>query len=256
LDGAGHRAVGSLSGVRGLDIGGQPVSQGAQQPSGGGVADAAEGRSTAAVELSLVEALRGGDEQAFATLVDTHQASLRRVARLYVDNSAVVEEVVQDTWLGVIQGLWAFEGRSSLKTWIFRILINRAKTRAVRERRTVPFASLGSYDPDDAELAVNPDRFLPADHPTEPGHWARAPQDLGPSPERRLVAQETRDRLRAAIEGLPPNQRLVLCLRDVEGWSSDEVCNALGLRETNQRVLLHRGRSKVRAALASYLEGV
>jgi RNA polymerase sigma-70 factor (ECF subfamily) len=232
------------------------VSQGAQQPSGGGVADAAEGRSTTAGDLSLVEALRGGDEQAFATLVDTHQASLRRVARFYVDNSAVVEEVVQDTWLGVIQGLWAFEGRSSLKTWIFRILINRAKTRAMRERRTVPFASLGSYDPDDAELAVNPDRFLPADHPTEPGHWARAPQDLGPSPERRLVAQETRDRLRAAIEGLPPNQRLVLCLRDVEGWSSDEVCNALGLRETNQRVLLHRARSKVRAALASYLEGV
>jgi RNA polymerase sigma-70 factor (ECF subfamily) len=228
------------------------VSQGAQQPAGSGVADAAEGRSTAAVDLSLVEALRGGDEQAFATLVDRHQASLRRVARLYVDNSAVVEEVVQDTWLGVIQGLWAFEGRSSLKTWIFRILINRAKTRAVREGRTVPFASLGSYDPDDAELAVNPDRFLPADHPTEPGHWARVPQDLGPSPERQLLAQETGDRLRATIEVLPANQRLVLCLRDVEGWSSDEVCNALGLRETNQRVL----RSKVRAALASYLEGV
>ena len=227
------------------------MSQGAQQPSGGGVADATEGRSTTAVDLSLVEALRGGDEQAFATLVDTHQASLRRVARLYVDNSAVVEEVVQDTWLGVIQGLWAFEGRSSLKTWIFRILINRAKTRAARERRTVPFASLGSYDPDDGELPVHPDRFLPADHPTEPGHWAGAAHD----PERRLVAQETRDRLRAAIGELPPNQRLVLCLRDVEGWPSDEVCNALGLRETNQRVLLHRARSKVRAALASYLEG-
>jgi RNA polymerase sigma-70 factor (ECF subfamily) len=168
----------------------------------------------------------------------------------------VVDEVVQDTWLGVIQGLWAFEGRSSLKTWIFRILINRAKTLAVREGRTVPFASLGSSsDPDDAELAVHPDRFLAADRPTEPGHGARALQDLGPSPERRLVAQETRDRLRAAIEGLPPNQRLVVNLRDVEGWSSEEVCNALGLRETNVRVLLHRARSKVRAALASYLEG-
>jgi RNA polymerase sigma-70 factor (ECF subfamily) len=120
----------------------------------------------------------------------------------------------------------------------------------------VPFASLGSsFDPDDTELAVNPDRFLPADRPTEPGHWARSPQDLGPSPERRLVAQETQDRLRAAIEGLPPNQRLVVTLRDVEGWSSEEVCNALGLRETNVRVLLHRARSKVRAALASYLEG-
>ena len=232
------------------------MSQDAQQPSAGRVADAAGGPSPTSADLSLVDALRRGDEQAFATLVDTHQGSLRRVARLYVDNSAVVEEVIQDTWLGVIQGLWAFEGRSSLKTWIFRILINRAKTRAVREGRTVPFASLGSSsDPDDAELAVNPDRFLPADRPTEPGRWARALQDLGPSPERRLVAQETRDRLRAAIEGLPPNQRLVVSLRDVEGWSSEEVCNALGLRETNVRVLLHRARSKVRAALASYLEG-
>ena len=232
------------------------MSQDAQQPSAGRVADAAGAPPPTSADLSLVEALRRGDEQAFATLVDTHQGSLRRVARLYVDNSAVVEEVIQDTWLGVIQGLWAFEGRSSLKTWIFRILINRAKTRAVREGRTVPFASLGSSsDPDDAELAVHPDRFLAADRPTEPGHGARALQDLGPSPERRLVAQETRDRLRAAIEGLPPNQRLVVNLRDVEGWSSEEVCNALGLRETNVRVLLHRARSKVRAALASYLEG-
>jgi RNA polymerase sigma-70 factor (ECF subfamily) len=228
------------------------VSQEAQ-PSGSGLAGAAQTGSTAAADLSLVEALRGGDEQAFATLVETHQASLRRVARLYVDNPAVVEEVLQDTWLGVIQGLWAFEGRSSLKTWIFRILMNRARTRAVREGRTVPFASLGSDDPDDLELRVTPD-FPPADHPTAPGQWARV-QDLGPSPERRLVARETQDRLRAAIDALPPNQRLVLCLRDVEGWSSDEVCNALGLRETNQRVLLHRARSKVRAALAAYLEG-
>jgi RNA polymerase sigma-70 factor (ECF subfamily) len=228
------------------------VSQDAQQPSG--VADTAEERSTTAADLSLVEALRGGDEQAFATLVETHQASLRRVARLYVDNPAVVDEVVQDTWLGVIQGLWAFEGRSSLKTWIFRILINRAKTRAVREGRTVPFASLASDDPGDAEPAVGAERFLPADHPAAPGQWARV-QDLGPSPERRLVAQETQDRLRAAIDGLPPNQPLVLCLRDVEGWSSDEVCNALRIGETNQRVLLHRARSRVRAALAAYLEG-
>ena len=231
------------------------MSEGAQQPAESDVAGMADVRSTAAAELSLVGALRGGDERAFATLVETHQASLRRVARLYVGNPAVVEEVVQDTWLGVIQGLWAFEGRSSLKTWIFRILINRAKTRAVREGRTVPFTSLGSDDPDDAEVTVNADRFLPADHPTAPGHWAQSPRDLEPSPERRLVTQETQDRLRIAIEGLPPKQRLVLCLRDVEGWSSDEVCNALGLGETNARVLLHRARSKVRAALAFYLEG-
>jgi RNA polymerase sigma-70 factor (ECF subfamily) len=229
------------------------MSGSAHQAPGGYVEVA--GRSTAAVDLALVEALRRGDEQAFATLVDTHQASLRRVARLYLDNSAVVDEVVQDTWLGVIQGLWAFEGRSSLKTWIFRILVNRARTRAVRERRTVPFASLGSGDLEDAEAAVNPDRFLPADHPTDPGHWAWASRDLESSPERRLEAQETGGRLRAAIEALPSNQRLALCLRDVEGWSSDEVCNALGLRETNLRVLLHRARTKVRAALAPYLEG-
>jgi RNA polymerase sigma-70 factor (ECF subfamily) len=231
------------------------VSEGKQRPSGSGVAGTAEAPSTAAADLSLVEALRGGDEQAFTSLVETHQASLRRVARLYVGNSAVVEEVVQDTWLGVIQGLWAFEARSSLKTWIFRILINRAKTRAVREGRTVPFASQGSGDPEDAGHAVTPEHFLPSDHPTEPGHWVRAPRDPGPSPERRLVAQETQDRLRAAIEMLPPKQRLVLTLRDVEGWSSGEVCNALGLAETNVRVLLHRARSKVRAALATYLEG-
>ena len=166
------------------------------------------------------------------------------MARLYVDNPSVVDEVIQDTWLGVIQGLWAFEGRSSLKTWIFRILINRAKTRAVREGRSVPFAGLRSDDPEDQELAVDPDRIVPA----------HSPRDAGPSPERRLVALETQDRLRAAIDILPPNQRVVLCLRDVEGWSSGEVCNALGLSETNQRVLLHRARSKVRGALTPYLE--
>jgi len=225
-----------------------------QKPPGSAVAGAAEERSLTAADLSLVEALRDGDEQAFLTLVETHQASLRRVARLYVGNVAVIDEVIQDTWLGVIQGLWAFEGRSTLKTWIFRILINRAKTRAVREGRTVPFASLGLDDPDDAEIAVNPDRFLHPDHPTEPGHWTHAPRDLGPSPERRLVTQETQERIRAAIDTLPPKQRLVLSLRDVEGWSSGEVCNTLGLTETNVRVLLHRARSKVRAALAPYLE--
>jgi len=193
---------------------------------------------------SVIDALRRGDEHAFARLVDQHHASLRRVARFYIANRAVADEVVQDTWLGVIQGIWAFEGRSSLKTWIFRILINRAKTRAAREGRIVA-----------AEPAVAPDRFHPADHPTEPGHWIDPPPDLTASPERRLLARETREQLQSAIEALPEHQRLVLVLRDVEGCSTEEVCNALGFQETNTRVLLHRARSKVRAALEPYLGG-
>jgi RNA polymerase sigma-70 factor, ECF subfamily len=205
-------------------------------------------------DLIVIEALRRGDEAAFARLVDQYHASLRRVARLHISDRAVADEVVQDTWLGVIQGIWAFEGRSSLKTWIFRILINRAKTRAVREGRTVPFARFDG-DVDVAEAAVAPDRFRPADHPTEPGHWTHPPQDLGASPEHRLLAREAREQLQHAIEALPEHQRLVLVLRDVEGRSTEEVCNVLGVQETNVRVLLHRARAKVRIALEPYLEG-
>ena len=213
-------------------------------------------RQTAAhAELSLIGALRQGDEDAFGRLVDQYHTSLRRVARLYIANRAVADEVVQDTWLGVIQGIWAFEGRSSLKTWIFRILINRAKTRAVREGRTVPFAGFGADDVGAPEAAVGPDRFWPADHPTEPGHWASPPRDFGASPEHRLLGREAGEQLQKAIDTLPPNQRLVLTLRDVEGCSTEEVCNVLGIRETNGRVLLHRARAKVRAALEPYLEG-
>jgi RNA polymerase sigma-70 factor, ECF subfamily len=205
-------------------------------------------------DLSVIEALRRGDETAFARLVDLHHASLRRVARLYISDRAVADEVVQDTWLGVIQGIWAFEGRSSLKTWIFRILINRAKTRAAREGRTVPFARFDA-EVDVAEAPVAPDPSWPAAYPTEPGHWTHPPRDLGASPERRLLAREIREQLQNAIEALPENQRLVLVLRDVEGRSTEEVCNALGFQETNVRVLLHRARAKVRVALEPYLEG-
>jgi RNA polymerase sigma-70 factor, ECF subfamily len=203
---------------------------------------------------SLIDALRRGDESAFARLVDQHQASLSRVARLYIANRAVADEVVQDTWLGVIQGIWAFEGRSSLKTWILRILINRAKTRAAREGRTVPFACFDA-GPEGGEAAVGPDDFQPADHLPQPGHWTRPSPDLGTSPERRLLAQEARQRLRSAIEALPERQRLVLILHDVEGCSTEEVCNALGFQQTNTRVLLHRARVKVRVALEPYLKG-
>ena len=203
---------------------------------------------------SVIDALRHGDEGAFARLVDQYHPSLRRVARLYIANRAVADEVVQDTWLGVIQGIWAFERRSSLKTWIFRILINRAKTRAVREERMVPFPRFDAAV-EAAEAVIAPDHFQPVDHPTEPGRRTHPPPNLGASPERWLLAKEVRQHVQSAIAALPEHQRLVLILRDVEGCSTEEVCNALGFQETNTRVLLHRARAKVRAVLGPYLKG-
>jgi len=202
------------------------------------------------VEAELLERLRAGDEDTFAALVREYHPLLVRVARMYVATQAAAEEVAQETWLGVLNGLDRFEGRSSLKTWIFRILSNIAKTRAVRDGRTLPFSAL--QDPGRVpEAAVDADRFLDPEHPRWPGHWAVKP---APWPEDALLTAETRERLAEAIEALPATQRAVLSLRDIEGWSSDEVRNALDLSETNQRVLLHRARSKVRAALESYLE--
>ena len=201
----------------------------------------------AADERRLVEALRMGDEAAFEQLVRMYHASLLRVARLYVSSRAVAEEVVQETWVGVLNGIERFEGRSSLKTWIFRILTNTAKTRGIREGRSLPFSSLQSEDL--SGPAVDADRFHSRDHPVEPGAWAAPPVRL---PEQVLLADETLRVVEAAIEALPPAQRAVITLRDVEGWSSDEVRNALELTETNQRVLLHRARAKVRRALEEY----
>jgi RNA polymerase sigma-70 factor (ECF subfamily) len=172
-----------------------------------------------------------------------------RVARIYVSTQAAAEEVAAETWLAVLNGLDRFEGRSSLKTWIFRILTNIAKTRAQRDGRTLPFSAL--QDPGRVpEAALDADRFLDPEHPRWPGHWAVRPE---PWPEDALVAAETQAVVAEAIEALPPAQRAVISLRDVEGWSSEEVRNALELSETNQRVLLHRARSKVRRALESYL---
>ena len=201
-----------------------------------------------AEESALLDALRRGDEDAFARLVGEHHASLRRVARLYVASAAIADEVVQDTWLGVIRGIWAFEGRSSLKTWIFRILVNRARTRAVRESRSVPFTETNS----DVEQGWS---VGPADDVPAFDHWARPELDPSASPERSLLTKELRERLGTVIDALPANLRIVLWLRDVEGWSSEDVCNTLAIQETNQRVLLHRARSRVRAALEPYLEG-
>ena len=209
-------------------------------------------RDEYADDARLVEALRRGDEAAFVSLVERYHQALLRVARLYVAQPAVAEEVVQETWLGLLQGLERFEARSSLKTWLFRILTNRAKTRAGREGRSVPFSALEAAAAEPAEPAVEPERFLPADRPGA-GHWASLPRRWDDVPETRLLSAETRAQLDAAIAALPPSQQLVISLRDVEGWSADEVCNALAITETNQRVLLHRARSKVRRALERYL---
>ena len=204
-------------------------------------------------DLRIVAALRAGDERVFRELVERYHASLIRVALMYVRTRAVAEEVVQDTWIGVLQSLPRFEGRSSLRTWIFRILANQARSRAKREARSVPFSALAGDD--DASPAVDPDRFLPADHPAVPGHWASPPRSWAARPEDELLGRETRERISAAIDALPAAQRTVISLRDVEGWSSEEVCDLLAISEGNQRVLLHRARSKVRAALEEYLDG-
>ena len=171
-----------------------------------------------------------------------------RVAMMFVSSRAVAEEVVQEAWLGVLKGLDRFEGRSSLKTWIFRILTNTAKTRGEREGRSVPFSSLGGDAGDDAP--VDADRFLGNGHRWA-GHWASSPRDV---PEERLLAGEARKRIADAIEALPENQRAVITLRDVDGFDADEACEILGISEVNQRVLLHRARAKVRTALEQYLD--
>jgi RNA polymerase sigma-70 factor (ECF subfamily) len=209
-----------------------------------------------ALELNdreLCAGLRRGDEAAFAKLVALYHAPLRRLALSYVRSAAVADEVVQETWLGVVRGIGSFEERSSLKTWIFRILANTAKTRAQREARTVPLSSLVAAGDGDDDPAVDPSRFLDQQHERWPGHWASPPARWDEVPEEHLTGRETLDALRAAIAGLPPAQRQVIVLRDVEGWDAEEVCDLLGLSEGNQRVLLHRARSKVRQALEDHL---
>jgi RNA polymerase sigma-70 factor (ECF subfamily) len=203
-------------------------------------------------DLHLVELLRAGDETAFMMLVERYQAAMLRIARMYVSTQATAEEVVQDAWLGVLRGLDAFQGRSSLRTWVFRILVNTAKTRGQRESRSMPFSSVWTPDPE-GEPAVPADRFLSGTDDRWPRHWASEPASWEGVPEDRLLSKETLARIGEVIETLPPNQREVIRLRDVLGWTSQEVCNALELSETNQRVLLHRARAKVRRALEEYL---
>jgi len=189
-------------------------------------------------ESALVAALRAGDERAFMELVQAYSPGMRRLALTFVRTPAVADDVVQESWLGVLRGLDRFEGRSSLKTWIYRIVANVARTRAVREARSAPFSSFAGDD----EASVDPERFI-AD-----GHWASPVE-----PWQAVLDAEAREVIDRAIAALPEQQRQVIELRDVQGWPSDEVCNVLELSETNQRVLLHRARSKVRAALDEYL---
>jgi RNA polymerase sigma-70 factor, ECF subfamily len=197
----------------------------------------------------LVQRLREGDENAFAELIDRYGATMLRVAQMYVKDRASAEEVVQETWLAVLNGIDRFEERSSLKTWLFRILTNRAKTRGERDGRSIPFSSLAGAGEED-EPAVDPDRFLGPDSP-EPGAWAAPPRAW---PQDRVLQKETLDVIKMAIEQLPDAQREVIRLRDVEGWDPMEVADALEITDGNQRVLLHRARSKVRAALEAYLD--
>jgi RNA polymerase sigma-70 factor (ECF subfamily) len=188
-------------------------------------------------------ALRAGDEAAFLALVTRHQGAMLRVAAAYVRTRAVAEEAVQETWLGVLKGLHLYEGRSSLKSWIFSILVNCAKTRALREQRSLPMSSLGPEDEDVDAPAVSPDRFR-GEGDRWAGHWAQAPE---PWPDARVESSEMMALIGEGIDTLPGAQRRVLSLRDVDGWDSSEVCELLGISEGNQRVLLHRARSKVRA---------
>ena len=189
----------------------------------------------------MVATLRARDEEAFRLLVERWTPMMTRVARTHVSTDASAEEVVQETWLGVLRGIDTFEGRSSLRTWTFRILTNIAKTRGVREQRAVPMSSLGD------EPTVDPDRFRgPEDQ--YPGGWRVFPVSW-PSPEEAAVTADTTERVSRMIAELPERQRLVIGLRDVHGFSSAEVCDLLGLTPANQRVLLHRARASVRAGL-------
>ena len=202
----------------------------------------------------LVAALRRGDEQAFTQLVTALHGPMLRVALMYVANRSVAEDVIQQTWLGVLQGLDRFEGRSALRTWIFRILVNIAKTRGKAESRSVPFSALAETEAAEDEPAVPPERFLLDERDPTRGYWASTPRDWSAVPEERLLSAEARETIARAIAGLPPAQREVISLRDVDGCSAEEVCEALAISAGNQRVLLHRARTKVRRALEGYLE--
>jgi len=203
-------------------------------------------------DAELVRRLRAGQEQTFRTLVDQWSPAMLRLARTFVGTSQSAEDVVQDAWLGVLRGLERFEGRSSLRSWVFTIVINRARTRGVREARTIAWSTLGAEDADQGPT-VDPARFQGPDG-RYPGHWtsAGAPHRWDETPERSALTKEAVALVQAALERLPPRQRLVVSLRDVDGLTAEETCDALGVTAANQRVLLHRGRAAIRADLERY----
>ena len=208
-------------------------------------------RTASAEEVELLTRLRAGDERAFETLVGRYYGTMLAVARAHVSSRAVAEEVVQEAWLGVLKGLDGFQGRSSLATWIMRIVVNIAKTRGVREARSVPYAALA---PEGDQAAVEPERFRGAGE-AFPGHWRAYPANWNSIPEEVLHERDTLRTAMAAIADLPPAQRAVITMRDVQGCRPEEVCVVLELTDGNQRVLLHRARSRVRAALERHLDG-
>lgn len=202
---------------------------------------------------AVVEALRRGDQAAYASLVDELTPALTRLALAHVSSRAVAEEVVQDTWLAVVNGIDRFEGRAALRTWIFQILLNTARTRGKREKRTLPFSYFRRRAEEGRdEPAVDPDRFQ-GRRGEQPGAWA-SPPAVWSQPEEKLASDSARQVMLEAIASLPPRQRDVILLRDVQGYSAEEARNALAISETNQRVLLHRARSKVRAALELHMD--
>lgn len=214
-------------------------------------ADPPPGRDT---DAALLDRLRSGQEEAFAELVDRWSPSLLRVAVLQTRSHALAEEAVQDTWLAVLQGIDGFEGRASLRTWVFRILLYTSRAKAERERRVPSFTdAAGRTAPSGAGHLTAEEACLGTDHPHWPGHWSQPPRSWAQVPDDAALGSELQRHINDAIAALPPRQRAVLTLRDVEGFSADEVCSALDLEPGNQRVLLHRARASVRVALASYL---
>ncbi|WP_028925320.1 RNA polymerase sigma factor [Pseudonocardia acaciae] len=206
-------------------------------------------RGVLPADAELVARLRARDEAAFALVVDAWSGGMLRLARSFVSSQDTAAEVVQDAWLAVVRNIGRFEGRAALKTWVYRILVNNAKRRAARDGRGGPMSSLEQ----DRGPTVDPDRFQGPDE-AYPGHW-REPPAPWPSPERRALDGELRARLREALDGLPERQRIVITLRDVEGYTADEVCSILEISAANQRVLLHRARAFVRARLEEYFAG-
>jgi RNA polymerase sigma-70 factor, ECF subfamily len=211
-----------------------------------------DGRAASVEEQRLAEALSAGDEKTFVELFRLYSPSMLRVARLYVSSRAIAEEVVQETWLAVLTGIGSFEGRSSFKTWLFGILANRARKRAAKEGRSVPFSSLGDEEAETFEPSVAVDRFRGAGERFA-DHWISSPNRWPELPEASLLSQETHAVIEKAVASLPPAQRAVITLRDILGWDAHETCDILELTPANQRVLLHRARTKVRNALQRHL---